>query len=166
MSRAAQDWRPSRQVLRMVEGIAFSAPAHDGIDRQDLRQAALIALWQQADTVAAQPDLAPRIAHLAVIDELRRHGGRRAGVQREIRQAATGVKSLDDYRTDDASPERHCAVSQAVDALRAMPAPWAERIEALLQCDELKGAAAALGVSQSRVTQYLRMLRAELAAHV
>jgi|GEM_PF-5161679 len=154
-------------------GHAVSAAVSRGwvpptVEVDDLYQAAHIALWRTRKGRAGLPEFsaAYQQALWAVVEELRAQGGRKGFSRRMLNLMTFPLPDdADDWlgvSGDD--PESALIAAQAVAFLRKrLTARELETLEAALRFDEQAEAAAAVGVSASRVSQVLRRARVLLA---
>ena len=120
----------------IADRICVAQPFERWIERDDLRQAALIGLWQAATRWDGQRDFrrfAQRRVKGAVCDELRiYYGGRHAGPKQRLTMAVNGHGGLCDwlgdelFASDEPSPEAALMLEQTAWAMLATSLSRAE----------------------------------------
>jgi hypothetical protein len=140
-------------LQRMLEHQAGLLVARHSLWWDDLLQAGRIALWQRPDT----PEFAlANLARSAMIDEIRRLGGRRRKDRIAPVMVAWSMPGEDDdqawqdTRTDDDTPEAICSARQTMRALQALGDGWPD---ALASATTLRAAGEVMRVSESRACQ-------------
>lgn len=131
------------------------------LDKDDLAQEARIAIWLAEKSGKVPADelhavmFLRRVAKFAMIDAARRMHGGRGGDYRLI----IGVDEVPDAAHEQ-NTERQAQAKQAAARLfRVAPTKHAQAFAMLRQGERETDVAAALGVSQARVTQYKRDAR-------
>jgi DNA-directed RNA polymerase specialized sigma24 family protein len=140
-------WRPTPAERRAADAAAWSVGVGDATPwRDDLRQAALVALWRASEGRDRQHyTWALRIAQGAAIDERRRVLGER----RDPR----GWLPAADISHD--TPDGWLSARQGLARLLGLPAQHRAALSAVLECDTRREVAARLGVDQSRINHLL-----------
>jgi hypothetical protein len=156
-------WRPSELEADVVRRVAVNlarrgwVPPSVGVD--ELKQAALLVLWQK------KPQQDAGIVYVtvrsAMVDELRRLTGRTAESYRRMEAPSADEQGLAEGVCTD-TPEALLMVKQAIAALATLPERWRVCVERLASGDLAQDVANDMGLTPSRVSQYMGRLHVQL----